>query len=73
VSDTLSIYTIFHNPEDAPGMFVTRRFEVVPEGGVPREGWLAASLEEARVGIPPGLALFDRNEEDHPSVVESWI
>jgi hypothetical protein len=70
----LTIWTIYFNPLDFPGEWVARMFEV----DQPTKSILRASeindlrkliqkhSDFERVKIP-------RSENDHPSVIESWI
>lgn len=74
-ADTLDMFTIYDNPADARGFFVVRRWEMrrgikVP---VPREAYALPSLHMARGIIPRGRVRMERNDEDDPTIVETWI
>jgi hypothetical protein len=71
----LSTWTIYHNPLDYPGMWVLRRWDVIPGGGLRPHGQacICYSLEHARAGVPEGLVCFPRNEADDPAIFETWI
>lgn len=63
-------YTIFKQPRDFPNPFVVRRFEFTnPTADV----YEADTLENARLLLPPGLALIPHFPDDDPNIVEVWI
>jgi len=73
---TLSMWSVYWSPKDAPGLFVARRFLVGAGLEVPQpttDMFTADSLLEVRALLPPGLTLIPRAEADHPVVVESWV
>lgn len=70
----MTMFTIFWNPLDYPGLYVVREFfikpgEVVP--GVLRT--IAKTLEEARAAVPPGLVRILRDPNDEVQIVETWV
>lgn len=69
----LGSWTIYASPDDAPGFFVARLFYL----DKPTEhAYFGATLEEVRGFLEkfyPGLTCFMRHEQDHPSVVETWL
>jgi hypothetical protein len=74
----LFMYTIYFSPLDVPGKFVVRRFEIRPlQRGEPVPLDVLAittTLDEARDALPPDCgAMFPRQHDDHPSVIETWI
>lgn len=74
MTETLSTFTIYDKPRDQPKHFVVRQW-LIEGGGEPRPGEarLAATLEEARGSIPFGLVRLERNSNDDPCIVETWI
>ena len=70
----LAIYTIYENPKDYPGLFVVRRWEIMP-GSVQVSRWVrtALTINQARALLPYGVVCLPRNTEDDPSLVGSWI
>lgn len=74
IGDALAFFVIFDRPLDFPQHFVVRRqFATrgcVVNDVVPR---LAASLEEARQLVPPGLYRQPRQDGDDAFIVETWF
>lgn len=68
-------WTIYARPADFPDVpFVVRNWIITPGAMVP--GGAVAfcdSLEQARHVIPEGLTRFERNPDDDPVIVESWL
>lgn len=67
-------WTIYVHPLDFPEHYAVRMWVVV-EGAVvhmPIAG-LYDTLEEARFDIPVGLYQVDRDPDDDPVIVESWL
>ncbi len=74
MGDALAFYVIFDRPLDFPGHVVVRR-QFATRGGVvndvvPR---LAASVEEARQLVPPGLYRQPHQDGDDAFIVETWF
>ncbi|MHC2536963.1 hypothetical protein [Bradyrhizobium diazoefficiens] len=75
----LSHWTIFHRPVDWPDGYIARRFEVGGGTGVPvptksnLAGGDSALPMLRQVFEAAGLVCMTRSDEDHPSVVESWM
>lgn len=70
----MTTWTIYDSPDDHPGLFVLRAFDVNSGYPVPRRAvTVHVSLESARAALPPGLACFPRDDGDPPSVVETWL
>jgi hypothetical protein len=72
----LSMFTIFHQPRDLPGVqYAVRRFDVSGHG--PAMGPLvgtAETLEEARALVPVEAdACMPRDVNDDPVIVETWL
>lgn len=74
INDPLVIYTIYRNPTDYPGKYVVRRW-LVDRTGVHIERVVAVrnSLATARSAVPPELACIQRQADDDPVIVETWI
>ena len=73
----LSIWTIYNNPRDCPGLFIARRHEVHEGYSASTEDHIVAETLEHVRGLlchqNPGLFLIPRDPNDDPCVVESWI
>lgn len=70
---SLTTYTIYENPDDAPGLFVVRKWVVSGGGPQAMEAENFQTLGEARLAIPPGFVNMGRDENDDEKIVESWI
>lgn len=71
----LPLYVIYERPLDHPQNWVLRKQWPMTDGNaVPDpECIIAASLEEARAALPPGLTNIGRYEDDDPAIKEVWI
>jgi hypothetical protein len=71
----LSLWTIYFNPSDYPGLYVTRRFDIIRGSGPePDETvFIGATLEGARRAIPTGATNVGREPDDEPQIVETWL
>lgn len=68
--EVLSIYTVYYDTKDYPGVYCVRRCEYLE----PKEILgTTETLEQAREIIPQFLYRMDRSPEDDRCVVESWI
>lgn len=74
----MTLYTIYDHPRDFPKNFVVREWVVgrdnktYPEYSLNR--WLYDSLEEARKPLKErGLVCVQRDENDDPVIVETWM
>lgn len=74
-SEPVEMYTIYHDPDDFPGMYVGRTFTITPGRAQPAAEpfAIAPTLEAVREAIPPGHERFDRQEGDDPKIVETWV
>lgn len=66
-------YVIYNSPDDYPGLFVVRRWDVGDGQILAMEHTTHETLDEARASIPQGLVCFDRSEEDELCIVETWL
>jgi hypothetical protein len=73
--DVLEIWTVYERPRDFPAFrFVVRVHEVrAGAHGPTGRAWGAQTLEDVRSVIPPGLYRMDRNPDDDPIIVETWL
>lgn len=77
MNDALKIFTIYWDPSDYPGWFVTRAMTV--KSGtreVSLYAHLSKTLEEARAYVQsmlPGAYGSDRHPLDDPCIVETWM
>jgi hypothetical protein len=68
-----TVWTIYEQPKDFPGGFVVRPWTITGHGPEPGAAFVAATLEEARGIVPPGLTWMDRAPDDDGAIVETWI
>lgn len=75
MSDGLRTWTIYDHPRDHPDHFVVRGWtatahhDPIPDPHVR----LARSLDEARDLLPHGLYRLERQTNDDPCIVETWL
>ena len=70
----LSMWVIYEKPRDYPQSFVVRRWRVVAERVIATQEFsVHDTLEQAREGVPVWCARIDRDPEDDPVIVESWL
>jgi hypothetical protein len=72
----MKCYTIYDHPLDFPDHFVVRAWLIVHGMSEPQateEHYLCDTLNEARERVPDGLVCFQRNDDDDPKVVETWV
>jgi hypothetical protein len=72
------MYTVYRSPDDHPGRYVVRRFEIVAGSTDPvpdpEPMFIGRSLEAARMAIPPEAdACLNRSPGDEASIVETWV
>lgn len=75
---SLPVYTIYDHPADYPDEYVARTFLVTPDSSpqATNETFASTDLDMVRrwvQHIAPGSVRLDRSEEDHPTVLESWL
>lgn len=73
MADSLPIWTVYQNPKDHPGKFVSRRWESLPTPRPTGEVIIANTLEEVREQLPPGLTRLAPQQGDDATIVENWI
>lgn len=69
----LSIWTIYQNPKDYPGIYVARRWEISATPVATNDMLTASSLNDIRTQLPAGLTCMPAKVEDDECVVESWL
>ena len=70
----LEMFVIFDHPKDWPDKFVARQFLIQEDTATPTGTfWLGDSLDEVRSHLPPHCARLERDPNDEPQIVESWI
>lgn len=70
----LEMFVIYNSPRDYPGKFVLRRWII--EAGISRpddSAIIANALETVRAAVPLGMYRLERDPQDEPQIVESWI
>lgn len=72
--EAMSIWTIYERPHDYPDQCVARRCEV-SAGGVrmTNDMFVADTVDELRMLLPPGLFCLSRDPKDDPVIVEVWL
>lgn len=68
------LFCVYHNPADFPGQYVARRWVGLDPDYAPAA--VAPTLEEVREKLlkdNPGLTRLDRQENDDPVIVETWL
>ena len=74
-TDVLSIWTVYANPNDFPGLHVARRFDIKADGvQITDQVLVTPALEDLRDELRGrGLTPLPRQQADDPKIVESWI
>jgi hypothetical protein len=66
----IDVWIVYDSPSDFPGCYVARRFKMdKPTSDV----LTAATLDDLRALLPPGLIRLERTEHDQPHLVEVWV
>ena len=75
-SDGLRMYQIFRRPDDYPRHYVVRGF-TIERGRILPDALphcVCDRLAQARDSLPDGVAVrLPREDDDLPSIVESWV
>jgi hypothetical protein len=73
-SRALEMFVIYNSPRDYPGKFVLRRW-IIDEGtSKPDDSAIIAdTLEAIRAAVPFGMFRLERDPQDEPQIVESWV
>jgi len=70
----LDLFTIYEHPKDYPRGYIVRRWVARSTGfSEAREAWATETLEDARLIIPDGLFRMEREADDDPTIVETWL
>jgi hypothetical protein len=70
----LSMWTVYAKPTDFPEGYVVRRFDCTAQGPVATQHAYSGELETIRdTLVRAGLFRLDRNPDDEPQIVETWI
>ncbi len=72
--DDLTMHTIYKDPADYPSKVVIRKF-IVKSGQIyaTEDIVICNSIDEARDKVSKGKICLVRGENDHPSVIETWL
>lgn len=72
---SLTIWTVYDSPSDAPGLFMARRFEVTRTGAhATSETMTSTDLYDIRVELARrGMVPLQRDPQDDPAIVETWV
>lgn len=70
----LPIYTIYRYPQDFPGQYVCRMFDV-RAGSSNSTPYVAVAntVKAIRATLPPGVMNIGRQSGDDPAIAEVWI
>jgi hypothetical protein len=73
----MEMYVVYERPKDYPQHFVLRKWYIGAVEGepLPDAEWfvLADTLAAIRTHIPLGFIRLERDPNDEPQIVESWI
>lgn len=70
----LDLFTIYEHPADYPRGYIVRRWVANRNGfAEAREAFATETLEDARLLVPEGLFRLEREPNDDPTIVETWI
>jgi hypothetical protein len=70
----LSMWTVYKRPKDYACGYVARRFEVAGDVTPTAMSLKCLELEPIRQKLArAGLTRLDRNEDDEPQIVETWL
>lgn len=69
----LTIWVIYDHPADHPYDFVVRPSYVYPGRVAFGPAKMSGTLEGARDLLPEGLYRMDRDPDDDPVIVETWL
>lgn len=71
----LCLYTVYKYPKDYPDKFVVRRWEINGKPQPENKEIVAVGedLQEVRSKLPHGLCRIERQPEDDPVIVETWL
>jgi len=68
------LITVYKSPLDYPGQYVARLWRILPGRAEPTPITITAeTLDGLREKKPANMTIFDRAENDDPTIVESWI
>lgn len=68
----LPVLTIYH-PGVPDGLYIGRVFLSIPVLVQTEHSITADSLDAIRLKVPDSLTRLSRSDEDHPSIIETWI
>lgn len=68
----LLMWTVYQSPSDYPGLFISRPTNILTRTPLPSV-LIAYSLTKLREALPVGLVRLNRQAEDDPVIVETWI
>jgi hypothetical protein len=73
----MEMFVVYDRPLDYPEHYVMRRWIIGAVEGqpIPDKDYfvIAKTLDEVRVAIPPHCVRLERDPNDEPQIVESWI
>ena len=71
----LAMWTVYDHPTDFPHCYVARRFEISAEGAkATNSAMVGTDLGKLRDALAEmGLTPLNRNPEDDPKIVETWL
>ena len=70
----LSMWAVYNHPKDFPEGYVARRFDCTAQGPLATQDAYSGELEAIRdTLLRAGLIRLDRQADDEPQIVETWL
>ena len=70
MTEKIALWTIYKHPSDYPDEFVARKFILDKPTS---EIKTSDTIETLRLLLPMGLTRVERNDNDDPVIVETWM
>ena len=72
--NTLDMWAVYQQPRDYPDSYVARRYIIAPGATMATvDMFIADSLAELHALLPPGLHRIERDVNDDPRILETWV
>jgi hypothetical protein len=73
-NEKLEMYVIYYRPKDHPTLYVLRKWNISNVGASPDDEFaMGETLDEIRSLVPHYCVRLERDPNDDPVIVESWI
>jgi len=74
MSEMLEMFIIYYRPKDHPTLYVLRKWHIGAGALRPDDEFaLGATLDEIRSLVPDYCVRLERDPNDDPVIVESWL